>query len=167
MIFDDDVKKDDMCNEHDDRIYSKKILRTIDKGLEIKIPTGHNLILHDGESINSFIGQLQNYCPKLICLVNGKYLKYYDKKANIPKNIRFEHKKDTGPVVEYYFKDCDDGSIYCVYGIDAAKIFYPQLNEYPMQNNKSYITIIDKGVKFLFPNVDHNVELITYNISQA
>ena len=80
-------------------------------------------------SLELFMCQFQISCEKLLCIVNGTSIRYYDVNDILPKNIRFDYKLRRCKLTEYYFKDINDGTRYCVFGRVAAKIFYPYIDE--------------------------------------
>ena len=96
---------------------------------DIKIPEGHLVKFEQDSTFENFIGQFQAFCPKLLCVIDGSCLRYYDKQGAIPKNIRFDYKQRRGKSIEYYFRDIGNESLYCVFGREAAKIFYPRIDE--------------------------------------
>ena len=96
---------------------------------DIKIPEGQSVQIEQEETFENFIGQFQQFCSKLICIIDGTTLRYYDKTEGLPKNIRFDYKQRRGKIVEYYFRDIQTESLYCVFGREAAKIFYPRIDE--------------------------------------
>lgn len=95
---------------------------------ELKIPGDNSVKFYQEETFENFIGQFQRFCPKLICIVNGTILRYYDRTSSLPNNIRFDYKQRRGTVTEYYFRDNNDDTLYCVFGREAASIFYPRIN---------------------------------------
>jgi len=96
---------------------------------DIKIPEGHVVQFEQESTFENFIGQFQLFCPKLLCVVDGSCLRYYDKPGTIPTNIRFDYKQRRGKLTEYYFRDIGNDSLYCVFSREAAKIFYPRIDE--------------------------------------
>jgi len=96
--------------------------------IDINIPDDNNIKICQGATYENFIGQFQQYCPKLLCIVNGNSLRYYDKTSPLPGNIKYDHKQRNGTITEYYFRDKRDDTIYCVFGREAASIFYPNIN---------------------------------------
>lgn len=96
---------------------------------DIKIPEGHVVQFEQESTFENFIGQFQIFCPKLLCVIDGSCLRYYDKPGTLPSNIRFDYKQRRGKLTEYYFRDIGNDSLYCVFGREAAKIFYPRIDE--------------------------------------
>lgn len=96
---------------------------------DIKVPEGHMVQFEQEATFENFIGQFQLFCPKLLCVVDGTSLRYYDKPGTLPTNIRFDYKQRRNKLTEYYFRDIDNDSLYCVFGRDAAKIFYPRIDD--------------------------------------
>lgn len=104
---------------------------------DIKIPEGHSVRFEQEATFENFIGQFQQNCPKLICVINGTNLRYYDKTTPLPTNIRFDYKQRRGSLTEYYFRDIDDDTLYCVFGREAASIFYGRIDEIdPLGNHE-------------------------------
>lgn len=119
-------------------------------------------------------------CPKLLCVIDGKTLKCYDKASRLPKNLRYDRKQERGGVTEYYFRDATDRT-YCVFGHDAAKIFYARLDEVdPPKINASIpitsrrpveekgqktVTIIDQGRRHSFSDTDYPVVVTKHSNS--
>lgn len=96
----------------------------------IKIPEGRLINFEQDLSFENFIGQFQVFCPtKLLCIVDGTSLRFYDRPGTIPVNIRFDYKQRRGKFIEYYFRDIENDSLYCVFGREAAKIFYPRIDD--------------------------------------
>jgi hypothetical protein len=96
---------------------------------KIKIPETCLIDFDQDDTFENFIGQFQPVCSKLICIIDGTILRYYDKPGSIPKNIRFDYKQHKRKITEYYFRDIGTDSLYCVFGRPAALIFYPRLDE--------------------------------------
>jgi len=79
-------------------------------------------------SFEDFVAQFQISCSKLLCVVNGKQLRYYDKKPELPMGLKFEYKHRCKDRTAYYFRDATNNK-YCVFGREAAQQFYPRLDE--------------------------------------
>lgn len=109
----------------------QKIIDIMSENLlfDIKIPEGHVVQFEQESTFENFIGQFQLFCPKLLCVVDGSCLRYYDKPGTLPNNIRFDYKQRRGKLTEYYFRDIGNDSLYCVFSREAAKIFYPRIDE--------------------------------------
>jgi len=151
----------------------------------INIPEESVIQIGQDSTFENFIGQFQKFCPtKLLCIIDGTYLKYYDKPGTLPTNIRFDYKQRKGNLTEYYFRDIDNDSLYCVFGHEAAKIFYPRIDDVdptslthpintppiaaPISKRSSIlqpikeptqIVIIDKGIKLTFSNINYPLEV--------
>ena len=97
--------------------------------LEIKIREERVINVEQLSSFENFVGQFQILCDKLLCIVDGTSLRFYDRRESIPTNIRFDYKQRKKNLTEYYFRDIDNDSLYCVFGREAAKIFYPRIDE--------------------------------------
>ena len=112
---------------------------------DIKIPEGYTVKFEQESSFENFIGQFQLFCPKLLCIIDGTCLRYYDKPGTLPTNIRFDYKQRRGNLTEYYFRDIGNDSLYCVFGHEAAKIFYPRIDEVDPTNSSELITPLPKS----------------------
>lgn len=96
---------------------------------DIKIPEGCSIQFSQEATYENFIGQFQQYCSKILCVIDGTNFHFYDKKTSPPpSNIRFDYKQIRGTITEYYFRDIDTDTLYCVFGREAATIFYPRMN---------------------------------------
>jgi hypothetical protein len=96
---------------------------------DVKIPEGHMVQFNQEATFENFIGQFQPYCSKLLCVIDGTILRYYDKMGTFPSNIRFDYKQRRGAQTEYYFRNIGDDTLYCVFGRESALIFYPRIDE--------------------------------------
>lgn len=103
-------------------------IKTQNTSFEIKTDDNFHVQFDNESTFEHFIGQFQLVCPKLLCIVDGTILHYYDKLSSLPNNIRFDYKQRRGKLTEYYFRDIDNDSLYCVFGREAAKIFYPRID---------------------------------------
>ena len=145
------------------------------------------IIFEKESTFENFISQFQIFCSKILCVINGNSLQFYDKTEDIPKNIRFDYKKRRGKITEYYFKDNNTNAVYCVFGRDSAKIFFPNIDdvdspgitenvssnifnfykEEKLKNSEkdiipsSIIIIIDEGKEFKFNNPNYPLEIIS------
>lgn len=97
--------------------------------LDIKVPEGYIVQSNQEATFENFIGQFQPYCPKLLCIIDGTTLHYYDKNGKFPTNIRFDYKQRRGILTEYYFRNIGDDTLYCVFGRESASRFYPRIDE--------------------------------------
>lgn len=95
----------------------------------IKIPDGSNIQFSHDSSFENFIGQFQSHCSKILCVINGNNLRYYDTISEPIRNIRFDHKQQRRNFTEYYFRHIEDGNWYCVFGRESARLFYPRIDE--------------------------------------
>lgn len=125
-------------------------IMTHNLSFDIKIPEGHYVRFEQDATFENFIGQFQQNCPKLMCVINGTNLRYYDNTTPLPNNIRFDYKQRRRSLTEYYFRDIDDDTLYCVFGREAATIFYPRIDEIdPTGNyeisNRSEVSISKKS----------------------
>lgn len=128
--------------------------------LNINIPEGKLIQINQDVTFENFIGQFQTYCSQLLCVINGTSLRYYNKNNipnEIPTNIRFDYKQRREKVSEYYFRDIDDDTLYCVFGREAALIFYPQLdNVDPNGSNEPKLSIQIPGLILIKDNPNNN-----------
>lgn len=109
---------------------------------DVKIPEGELIRFEQESSFENFIGQFQIFCPEvLLCVVDGTCLRYYDKHGTLPANIRFDYKQRRGKITEYYFRDIGNDSLFCVFGREAAKIFYPRIDEVDPVDGRNQTTI--------------------------
>lgn len=132
------------------------------------------------DTFENFISQFQKHVTdKILCVINGTSLTFYEKEGSYPKNIRYDYKQKKNGLVEYYFRDISDNNLYCVFGRENALLLYPQIDssdpsgsneilkkreEIIIRSKPQEITIIDRGIKMSFPNVDYPVEVKTYEI---
>jgi hypothetical protein len=85
-----------------------------------------DIVFKNNIDLKQFISQFQIHCKKLLCIVNDKILRFYSKKENLPKNLKYIRMEEHN-IAEYYFEDLDTNDIYCIFGKNAATIFYPAL----------------------------------------
>lgn len=90
-------------------------------------------------TFENFIGQFQLFTTKILCIINGKTLYYYDKSGPFPSNIRFTYKQKHDEIVEYYFRHINNNISYCVFGRENAKIFYPNLDQVDHEEDTTII----------------------------
>ena len=95
---------------------------------EMRIPDDILISFEQDATYPIFLGQFQPYAPMIVCLINNKMLKYYNKNGPFPANIRFDHKEKCGNILNYYFQDINDNTMYCIFTRNMAKLFYPQLS---------------------------------------
>lgn len=144
-----------------------------DEELSIKISEGSRIKFQQEMTFENFMGQFQQNCHMILCIINGTILHYYPRGSKFPNNIRFDYKHRRGSITEYYFRDNDDETLYCVFGREAAKHFYPKINEVDEEKPRNRriiepivssndIIIIDGRVKSTFSNYNYPVEVRTY-----
>lgn len=97
--------------------------------LDIKIPEGSKVEFRQDATFENFVSQFQPFCDKLLCVVDGTSLRYYDKMGPLPNNLRFDYKQRRGSYTEYYFRDIDDQTLYCVFGRDSARVLYHRIDQ--------------------------------------
>lgn len=144
--------------------------------LEIKPPEDFVLKVEAGATFEQFVSQFQVLCPKLLCVVNGTQLRYYNKRNEFPTTLQFAYKRRREAVMtKYYFRDTLTSDMYCVFGRTLAQIFYPRLNEVdpvemvtvPVPAKLPILQLIppdlcsitDKGVRHSFPYPNHPVHI--------
>lgn len=133
---------------------------------DLKLPNDKSIRFEQGFTFENFISQFQSTALKLLCIVDGTELRFYDKPESLPKNIRFDYKQTRNNITEYYFRDIYTETLYCVFGKEAASIFYPRLNEKKeLRRNKTpdYVTIIDNGHTLTFEEYNLPVNVMSHN----
>lgn len=113
--------------------------RDMSTHFDVSIPDNHTLRVSQDSTFEHFIAQLQPLSSKLLCVIDGTTLRYYDNAKLFPTNIRFDYKQKHGSVVEYYFRDNSDDTLYCVFGQTNARLFYPSLNPINMEHSNTAI----------------------------
>ena len=66
----------------------------------------------------------------MLCVVrgsNGATLRIFDETRTVPDNIKFEHTEEHSNFTSYYFRS--DSETFCVFGREAARIFYPTIDK--------------------------------------
>ncbi|CAH6421705.1 Hypothetical protein HVR_LOCUS1345 [uncultured virus] len=151
----------------------EKIIDTMSQNspFDIKIPEGRMVRFEQEATFENFVGQFQLFCPKLLCVVDGTILRYYDKPGTLPTNIRFDYKQRRGPLTEYYFRDIETDTLYCVFGREAAKIFYSRIDEIDPNGIKDMIVDITKQNtsfnKFNTSAISHGESSSSVNLSSS
>ena len=116
-----------------------------------------------GSTYENFIGQFQKNCPKILCVVDGTKLNIYDKKDIGNKNIKFDYVKQVNNIQEYYFRDINDDTLYCVFGEDAASYLYPDIKSMKKKCVDNEISSINnKCEEISSMNVDKGLEDTPY-----
>ena len=87
--------------------------------LSILLPAGGKVSFERNWDLTKFLNQFQLACPKILCVVDGLTLQYYDSVESIPRDLSFNYKRTGNPLTEYYFRD-QDGSSYCIFGRNTA-----------------------------------------------
>lgn len=139
-----------------------------------------NVKFTEEDTFENFISQFQKFTKdKILCVLNGTSLMFYDKNGPYPENIRYDYKQKKNGLIEYYFRDISDDNLYCVFGRENAILIYPQLDNSDPSGSKEIpkkspnltqkikpneIMIVDKGVKMSFQDIDYPVEVKTYEI---
>jgi hypothetical protein len=147
--------------------------------LNIKNPEGVDIIIEHGYTFEKFVSQFQKYSSKILCIVDNKYLHYYQSDQT-PCNVIFSKKITTSTITHYYFNDLELNKKYCVFGRKAAKAFCQDIDYFDpcisgMMNNiissvsvpsEDDITIIDNGVTLSFNKIICNFETYIKNIDK-
>lgn len=81
-----------------------------------------DIILSQDSTLENLAGQMQKNTDKLLCVINGKNLRFYEKNHHFQPTT-FARKHDVNDVTEYYF--LDSVNHYCVFGEEMAQIFNP------------------------------------------
>lgn len=97
--------------------------------LSSKVPVNTRVIFEQEETFENFLGQFQTLSNKVLSVANGTTLRIFDSLNAIPAEIRFDHKQKHGSITKYYFQAVENGTMYCVFGRDAARLFYPRLDK--------------------------------------
>lgn len=96
--------------------------------LIIELNNTSSISISQDTCFEDFVAQFQTSCSKLLSIVNGKQLHYYDKKAELPIGLKFEYKRKNKGRTSYYFRDVANNT-YCVFGREVALLFYNRLDE--------------------------------------
>lgn len=91
----------------------------------------NDIILSQDSTLENLAGQMQKNSDKLLCVINGKILRFYEKTHHFPSTT-FSRKHDVNDSIEYYF--IDSINHYCVFGDEMAQIFNPN---YKISNNNN------------------------------
>jgi len=133
------------------------------------LPLVEDVIFKNNCDFTDFISQFQVNCKKLLCIVNNEKLKFFSRKDDIPKNIKYLHMKEND-IDEYYFQNLETLDIYCIFGKTAANIFYPLLEKpkpilisYSNKDVKT-VFIYHDDKKYEFPWYNNIIEIKELNI---
>ena len=96
--------------------------------LIIELNNTSSISISQDSSFEDFVAQFQTSCSKLLSIVNGKQLHYYDNKAELPIGLKFEYKRKNKGCTAYYFRDIANNT-HCVFGRSVALLFYNRLDE--------------------------------------
>ena len=108
------------------------------------------IIVEQNSSFEKLAYQLQQNCDKIIAIINGTRLRYYDSLEDIPKTLQFESKV----LEEYYFKDRKDGHTYCFFrNIISDDRFTNSLTLNTIQPVKDKFILRDKNTIYEFTNM--------------
>ena len=114
-----------------------------------------NINIEQNSVLEDIVGQMQLLTTKLLCIIDNKYIHFYDDTNKLPKNVIFVKEKHHN-IPTYYFQKGQ--TIYTVFGAEAKEIFSQSLEPVKSKNsiieeiNNNLVVIIDKGVKMMFPN---------------
>jgi hypothetical protein len=126
------------------------------------------VVFQQEDTFESFVGQFQIHTNKIICVVNGTHLKHYTPDSIPVLQLVFDHKQTKGKITEYHFRNLNGNTRYCFFSREAAKLFYPRLDQVDtipntiktnfvkLQQPKE-VVIIDRGKRLVFPCVDCQV----------
>lgn len=95
---------------------------------DIKLPSNSKIHIANDTNFESFMSQFQSHTHLILCIIDGKILRYYSREGPFPSDIVFD-RKNKGEPNEYYFKSKETGTQYCVFSRENAVLFYPRLNE--------------------------------------
>jgi len=138
----------------------------------IKIPESYILRINQESSFENIIGQFQMICSKILCVIDGTRLLIITTQEMIPSNIRFDYKQRRSKLTEYYFRDIENDTLYCVFGRTAAIIFFPRINiidpsgsDEPITKHLSINNIEEKTMNTEIPPINNNTKENTINTS--
>jgi len=84
-----------------------------------------SIVLKQNSTINDIARQLQKQCRnKLICTINDETIVHFGRKSEFPRFLVYKRKESST-----YLFETEDGKIYRVFGIDAAKLIYPSIDQ--------------------------------------
>lgn len=134
------------------------------------------LVVPQSLNYKRFLAACQKRYTGLIVLQNDEEVLFLTKLSEIPKSILFTNKKciDEGEI-EYYFKNTAITSNYCVFGYQAACLFYPPLKRLletvkapvimePLGRLDKQLTIIHANRVIEFPRFNKIIEIKTLNV---
>lgn len=103
-----------------------------------------NIVLKQNSTINDIARQIQKKCRnRLICTLNDGSIIYFNKKSEFPRFLVYKGKDRSS----YLFED-EDSKIYRVFGIDAARLIYPCIDqEEPSIHSNSDPSCLDNNAK--------------------
>ena len=125
-----------------------------------------NYELKFGSTINDLAERIQQSSDKIIAVVDGEYLHYYEPGQN-PENLFFIKKIIPDKIPHYYFQDVDTLRRYCVFGKKWAKLFCSSLEKNriikPIENHDTQsIIIYDGDSVFKFKKSSCELEIETH-----
>lgn len=116
----------------------------------------------NGQSVESFIGQLQEQCPKILGIKNGN-LQIFDE---FPTDINFDCKTTDNNINKYHYHDDDNKYIFfkkCSdnMSLDSSEKSSPvKHNSFLKKMTKKKIIIIDGDEELSFYHFDYPVEIV-------
>lgn len=142
----------------------------------------HQIHFSQDATYEDFIGQFQSNCSKILCIINGTHLRFYERNSIFPSNLHFDHKIKKNKFTEYHFRDSGNNTRYCIFGKDSVKVFCPSWEDsddrqkgsdvqkdtkrpsilQPVKSNKDKfpsIVIMDGDKKIPFPDYNYPLEI--------
>lgn len=138
--------------------------------------------LTEEDTFENFVSQFQQHTEKILCVLNGSSLLFFQKQGPFPSGLRFDYKQKRNGITEYYFRDVQEDNLYCVFTREIAELIYPTLDKYdpPEQKKKlldspdlqkkreprksQEIIIVHKGKEIAFSDIDYPVEIKTHHL---
>ncbi|HSW76550.1 MAG TPA: hypothetical protein VLG50_05870 [Candidatus Saccharimonadales bacterium] len=112
-----------------------------------------NIKIESGMTFEQFLSQFQPYCPHVICLETdvqyNQWIMIYKKLDQIPTDIKYINTMND----YYHFINTVTNHRYCLFGYDAACIFYPKLDNKSINHSLiEYIGDYDRSVVLYYGN---------------
>lgn len=112
-------------------------------------------IFTQGMTFEEFVAQFQANTTKILCIINGTTLRYYDEK-NLPQNLTFQSR-----FKDFYYYRSDDSALYCFFkDLDIKNIKVSKRNPFLRPCNQ--IIIHEKTGKYIF--TENNFPLVSKEI---
>lgn len=134
------------------------------------------LVVKQSLHYKRFLAACQKRYTGLLVLQNEEQVLFLTKLSEIPKSILFINKKCIDEdEMEYYFKNTAINDTYCVFGYQAACLFYPPLKRLletakapvimePLGRLDKQLTIIHANRVMEFPRFNKIIEIKTLNV---